>query len=84
MSDAQASAGSIGGGAIFIDSAPGVTMTYITFDTNVADSGGGLAMTHSATAISNCYFIRNSAQASGTGRGGAILCEHPPLPPPFS
>ncbi len=86
VSDAQASPGSSSGGAINIaNTAVGgtsVTLTYITFDTNVADSGGGLAVTSTTIVISDCYFIRNSAQASGTGRGGAILCEPLLLPLP--
>ena len=73
----QANAGGLSGGAIYVSSGP-VTMTYITFDTNTADSGGGLAVTAAAISMTDCYFIHNYAQASGTGRGGAILCEHSP------
>ena len=47
----------------------------MTFDTNTADSGGGLAATGTTLTMSDCYFARNNAQASGTGRGGAMLCE---------
>ena len=77
----QASPGSFGGGAILVTGG-GATMTYITFDSNSADSGGGLAVTGCGVSISNCYFTGNNAVASGTGRGGAIYCEHllPPLP----
>ena len=79
----QASAGSFGGGAIAVTGGS-VTLTYVTFATNTADSGGGLAATASAITISDCYFINNVAQASGTGRGGALLCELLLQPSPAS
>lgn len=70
----QATAGSLGGGAVAVLGGT-LTLTHITFDTNIADSGGGLAVTGSSLTISDCYFINNNAQASGTGRGGAMLRE---------
>ena len=75
----QAVAGSFGGGAIASLSGT-ATLTYITFDTNIADSGGGMAATATALTMSDCYFTHNNAQASGTGRGGAMLCEYLLLP----
>ena len=53
------------------------TLQYITFDSNVGDSGGGLAATGGCQlTISDCYFDSNNAIATGTGRGGAIFSEH--------
>ena len=71
----QASAGSTGGGGILITGGY-PTLQYITFDSNVGDSGGGLAATTCYLTISECYFDNNNAIATGTGRGGAIFSEH--------
>ncbi len=51
-------------------------MTYITFQGNSGDSGGGLAATGAAPiSMNDCYFNGNSASSTGTGRGGAMFCE---------
>ena len=73
--DLQAKPGSFGGGAIYLVNSA-ASMTYITFQGNSGDSGGGLAATGAAPiSMNDCYFNSNSASSTGTGRGGAMFCE---------